>query len=387
MKTEKRPKVLVVADYYLPGFKAGGPIRTVANIRHALRDQIEFDIITRDRDLGMAHPYPEIAADRWLGNQGTRLYYASPETFGHKSIGIAIRETNYDIIYLNSFFSVKGSIIPNVVFGRKAKGFRILIAPRGEFSPGALSLKRLKKRAFLALAKLFGLYRKVYWHVSSETEKADLLRIFPEAEARVHIAADPVVNSVNSHTNSIKTVGVLSLVFISRVSPVKNLAGLITILKQVPRKVKLAIYGPVEDETYMKRCKLLIETLPPNISVTWNDAIKPDEVRSTFARHDAFAFPTLGENFGHVIFEALSSGTPVLISDTTKWEEDGTSALQVLPLHDKRKWVGAIQEAADRDGVGQSNARAAALAYAHNYTQNDSGKMDTLAMFRRVAAS
>lgn len=386
MKTGKRLKVLAVADYYLPGFQAGGPIRTIVNIRQALLDQIEFDLVTRDRDLGMIGPYPGIAADRWLGDQGARLYYASPKAFGPKSIGTAIGQGDYDIIYLNSFFSVKGSILPNALLRRKAKGSHILIAPRGEFSPGALSLKPTKKKAFLALAKLSGLYRNVHWHVSSEAEKADLLRVFPEAGARVHIAADPVAISVDEHEHPPKTAGVLNLVFISRVSPKKNLDGLLAILKEVRRKVALAIHGPAEDKAYLRQCKMLCETLPPNISVTWNGAIAPDEVRSTFARHNTFAFPTLGENFGHVIFEALDSGTPVLISDTTMWEEDGTPALRVLPLHDRTKWVRAIEEAADRDEAGQRNARAAALAYAKDYASKDRGRKDTLAMFRRIAA-
>ena len=37
------------------------------------------------------------------------------------------------------------------------------------------------------------------------------------------------------------------------------------------------------------------------------------------ARSDVFLLPTGGENFGHAIFEALSCGVPVLISDQTPW--------------------------------------------------------------------
>ena len=37
------------------------------------------------------------------------------------------------------------------------------------------------------------------------------------------------------------------------------------------------------------------------------------------ARYDLFYLPTLGENFGHVIAEALGCGLPVLIADTTPW--------------------------------------------------------------------
>ena len=39
------------------------------------------------------------------------------------------------------------------------------------------------------------------------------------------------------------------------------------------------------------------------------------------AANDLFFLPTRGENFGHVIAEALSVGTPVLISDQTPWRK------------------------------------------------------------------
>lgn len=35
--------------------------------------------------------------------------------------------------------------------------------------------------------------------------------------------------------------------------------------------------------------------------------------------HHFFVLPTLGENFGHAIFESMLAGRPVLISDMTPW--------------------------------------------------------------------
>jgi glycosyltransferase involved in cell wall biosynthesis len=52
--------------------------------------------------------------------------------------------------------------------------------------------------------------------------------------------------------------------------------------------------------------------------------------------HDLFFLPTLGENYGHVVQEALLAGCPVLLSDTTPWR--GLQALGVgwdLPLDDE----------------------------------------------------
>ncbi|MGQ0518339.1 hypothetical protein ACT453_53505, partial [Bacillus sp. D-CC] len=40
----------------------------------------------------------------------------------------------------------------------------IIVAPRGEFSPGALKIKKLKKELFIKSTKLVGLHNKVIWH-------------------------------------------------------------------------------------------------------------------------------------------------------------------------------------------------------------------------------
>ena len=44
-----------------------------------------------------------------------------------------------------------------------------------------------------------------------------------------------------------------------------------------------------------------------------------DEIFQLFVKYDVFYFPTKGENFGQVIWESLSCGCPVLISDQTPW--------------------------------------------------------------------
>jgi len=49
--------------------------------------------------------------------------------------------------------------------------------------------------------------------------------------------------------------------------------------------------------------------------------VRPEDVAPTLSRYDVFVFPTLGENFGHVIFEALMASCPVLPSDQTAWRD------------------------------------------------------------------
>ncbi len=62
--------------------------------------------------------------------------------------------------------------------------------------------------------------------------------------------------------------------------------------------------------------------------------------------HHILALPTQGENFGHAIFEALSEGKPVLISDQTPWRNlRPQNAGWDLDLHQPQLFSQALQEA------------------------------------------
>ena len=62
----EKPRILVFVLNYLPGYKSGGVLKTLANTVKWLADDYEFWIVTRDRDLGSAEPYPDVPVDQWL---------------------------------------------------------------------------------------------------------------------------------------------------------------------------------------------------------------------------------------------------------------------------------------------------------------------------------
>ena len=69
-------KVLVCIGYYLPGFKSGGPVRSMANMVAHLVDDVQFYIVTSDRDLGDDSPYPEVVNDgEWVDVANARVLY------------------------------------------------------------------------------------------------------------------------------------------------------------------------------------------------------------------------------------------------------------------------------------------------------------------------
>ena len=65
----------------------------------------------------------------------------------------------------------------------------------------------------------------------------------------------------------------------------------------------------------------MIAKLPSNITTHYHGAIAHAKVPIVLGLNDLFLFPTKGENFGHVIIEALQAGLPVLISDRTPWKD------------------------------------------------------------------
>ena len=79
MTALNKPKILILVGYYLPGYKAGGPLRTISNIVDDLGGDFEFWIVTRDRDLGDDVPYTCVSVNKWLAVGKARVFYASPD--------------------------------------------------------------------------------------------------------------------------------------------------------------------------------------------------------------------------------------------------------------------------------------------------------------------
>jgi glycosyltransferase involved in cell wall biosynthesis len=349
--SDTRPTVLLFAAYFLPGFKGGGPIRTLANLIDQLGETFRFRVVTSDRDLGDQEPYSGVVRDRWTKLGDTEIYYCSPGPAAWRRLLATSEAVRPDLIYLNSFFSPQWSIRPLVhrrlgAFG----GAPVLLAPRGEFSCGALSLKPIKKRAFLAVARLARLHAGLTFQASSQHEADDIRRVFRlgvvslaidlgsrTKDGRIAIARNLSGSSQRpSAAMHPKGTGSLRLVFLARIAPMKNLLGALQILSRISDSaLTFDIYGILEDPAYWARCQAAKADIPPNITIRYRGPLRPEQVEETLAEYDAFLFPTLGENYGHVIREALSAGLPVLISDRTPWrglEAKGAGA--DLPLDD-----------------------------------------------------
>ena len=107
----------------------------------------------------------------------------------------------------------------------------------------------------------------------------------------------------------------------SLITEKKNLHLILQALQSISFQIELDIYGPIKDHDYWKSCQKIYTELPANCKVSYKGPINPVEVQYTLQQYHAFVLPSKGENFGHAIYEALSVGRPVIISEFTPWNE------------------------------------------------------------------
>jgi glycosyltransferase involved in cell wall biosynthesis len=293
-------------------------VRSVARIVDTAPPAVEVSLVTSDRDHGAAFPYPGLSG-RWIGRGRSRVFYLPTGHIGQWARLLReLRGTRFDLLYVNSLWSPRFTVAPVLAarLGLLRIG-RVLVAPRGELSPGALRLKGLKKRLFLRVWAPVLRGMGAVWHASADREAAEIRAVCPWA--RVEINGDQVDLSPEPLPGDGPHDGPVRLVFVGRIVPKKNLLAVLSALMHVDCPVRFDIYGPIEDEAYWEFCQVLLTRMPAHITVTYRGPLAPPAVRATFAGYDAFVFPTMGENFGHVIAESLSASCPVVCTDSTPW--------------------------------------------------------------------
>lgn len=358
-------RIGVVAPGYPPAYLGGGPIRTVHALTRAAADRHELLILTSNRDLGEASRL-DVPHDQWVQEESAEVYYATvdnPRTYW--SAMRELKRRRPDVLYLNSYFSPRFSLVPRLLYRLRWWGpVHLILAPRGELSLGALQFKRRKKRAFLMLARLVRLDRTAIMHASSELEAAEIRQTIP---ATGSIVIRPNETDLPLSADAPQGTGRTTprFVFISRLVPMKGLDVALRALFTVSEPLDLDVYGSEEDPTYVAECRALAQQLPPHVRVQFRGPLQPAAVRSAFRMYDAFVLPTHGENFGHVIAEALSASCPVLASDATPWSEvlEAGGGIVVSPTT-VEPWARALNDYARRVRADSLSLRVAAgIAY------------------------
>jgi glycosyltransferase involved in cell wall biosynthesis len=343
-------KILVFIDWYEPGFKAGGPIRSCVNFAFHMKADYEIFVFTADRDLGETTAYKNIKTDEWITKEPhVHLFYASPEFLGWKNILMLIRKVNPDFIYLNSMFSKYFTVYPLLMKKFHNVHAAIILAPRGMLRSSALAYKPFKKKLFIKLFSTLNIPAIVRFEATDSTEVKDIKLQFGD-EAVVHQVSNfPAVQKSFVPVRE-KQTGYLKMIFVGRIHPVKNLTFLLECLAHIKYMIDLTVVAAMEDQQYWAVCSGLIAKLPPNIHVDLISNLPHEELENMLLKHHLFVLPTKGENFGHAIYEALAAGRPVLISDQTPWRNlEEKMAGWDFSLEDKKPFQQVINKMAELD--------------------------------------
>lgn len=368
----ERKRILICIDWFEPAYKAGGPIRSIKNMVELLKKEFDFYILTSDRDSGDDKAFDNVELNTWISKEDYSIYYLSKERQKYSNISALLKEKDFDKYYFNSFFSFKFTLLPLISLKSRNLDSKTILAPRGMMGEAALQIKAMKKKFFILMSKIVGLYRNITWHASTKLEKQEIVTQFGES-AKVHIAQN--VSQKPDHIQQIEKVDISRFVFLSRISPKKNLLKAIAFFDEMHfpnKKVEFHIYGPIEDKEYWKRCEEQIKKLKTNATIAYKGMLNRKELYSTLSGYHFMLFPTKNENFGHNIAEALICGLPVIISDQTPWRDlEKHKSGWDIPLMDREQFQKTIKAAVEMSDGEYQKWRSAARKFAEKKLFSD----------------
>jgi len=379
--------ILIFTKCYLPGYKSGGPIQTIANMVNAIGDQFEFRIVTMDRDSGDTRPYPSIETGCWNKVGKAFVRYLPPAERNFATCKKILSELDFKLIYCQSFFNPRFTILPLLaLYFSKKRNIPVLIAPRGEFGNGALAHKSLKKDIYLFLFKQLLLKRLHYsFHVSSSNEDALLANVLGDRTRRLIALNFNAQEHISPQSIAVSDRKCLRLAFFGRIDVQKNVDYALTVISSVKSPLSFDLYGAIADEKYYKKCLQVLEQVPDNISLSFKGTLPHPEVLNVLQEYDLFFFPTKNENFGHTIHEALRSGLPVLCSDQTPWHElESRNAGWEVPLDRPDLFTEKIEQFVLMSPEKRYQMRLAALQYGIDVSNNKQTYHDNVNMFNML---
>ncbi len=355
-------QIEVYVPHFFPASDSIGPAKSIVNLLTRCYRGSTVNINTSNRDLAGNILDRGLCSPSKLGFVGTLNYMDAYQVLRHcVSLMYRINNSRHTFYYFNSLFSFRFTLLPIVfillnpllILGRSPPN--IVIAPRGELYPAALAYKWRRKKVALYILKII-LSSKgfVRFHASNEDEAKQLVDVLAlKCSSRVTTEID-VPDRLTSIGLSRSDRGMVlqddrvRFLYFSKVLPKKNLSFLIKVFETMgdsicSSKLSFNVAGPITDEIYGYPCieglKRICEM--KGISFSYLGEIDVDKVSRLLEAHDVLLFPTLGENFGHVIYEALDHGLAVFTSKATPWVEK-RPALYCLDTDDPTEWSNAL---------------------------------------------
>lgn len=233
-----------------------------------------------------------------------------------------------DVIHIQAIFNT-----PTPISLLYAKIFKkpILLSPRGSLGNWCIDNGSKFKKLWLKLfIKPFA--HNIIWHATAEQERQEILMIFPSAQ--IVIVPNGIDYELFQNFNVLKSKEFLKkytdieddvekiVISMGRIQKKKGFDILINsffeVVKNYPKAI-LCIAGP--DEGEQSNLEVLINHLKLKNKVFFVGSISGQDKVDFLANADLFVLPSHNENFGNVYLESLASGTPIVASKNTPWQD------------------------------------------------------------------
>jgi glycosyltransferase involved in cell wall biosynthesis len=375
-----KPKVLIVYHTYLPSEFAMGPVSAIRHLIQCMGQDYEITLLTLNHDFIsgerlFANDHHVVSTDRAI------IEYLPRGIAGLRILWRRLREP-HDVLEIHSGFD-RYLAIPALALTRMGvvNGRRAFHSPHGIFLPIDMSRGALKKRLYCALADIVHLYRNVVHLASSPGETADIRRWHRRPQRIIEM---PHFVDAHAGTHTVpqrqKSAQTLKIAFVGRIALQKNFLFAIEVVRALGMKSEMDVFGEA-DPDYQPACEAALMAGKGLCEITLYGHVPQKTLLDILPNYDVLLHPTLGENFGYSIIEALSLGLPVLLSDKSPWlDVEAFHAGWIIPVSDKAAFVARLTQIYNMGPEWQA-LRDGALKYAREKVDNERSRKLRAALY------
>jgi glycosyltransferase involved in cell wall biosynthesis len=321
-------KILQVAPAYFPAISIGGPIQSSLALATLLQKTHRVTALTTPLGLSAEEAagvtYDETQKAPFGGELIYKRFYGYPHfTFSPDShTWLRSHVCEYDLAILHGVWNFP---ILSAARACQKNGVPYLVFPHGTLYQETVSMKSgFKKRLFLKLFvnRLLTRASSVVFTTHDEAEKVTAFLGLPLATAVIpNIVRDNAYDRLPSRGLLRNRLGigpdVALLLHLGRVAPKKNLPATLQVLhrlRMAGRPVELIVAGG-DDDGERPQLEAIARDLGITDAVHFTGLLSRDAIREVLADADVFMLPSLSENFGIAVVEAMLARVPIVISD------------------------------------------------------------------------
>lgn len=308
-------RLLISAELFYPS-RLGGPANTLYWLSKGLvKKGVEVSVLTTDSFIEEGG----VETDCWKLLDGIRIRYChTNKHFPLKMLWHSWKEVGIcDRLMLCDMFQRQVLL---TAFMAKLRKKPIIWSPRGELFPSALANNCVKRWYLYIVKRLF--VNTATFHATSKEEEIVIKKIFGDS-ARIQIVPNYMeLPDKQPHEDQNPPY----FLYLGRIAPIKALDRLIDGFALSRRFVEsnyiLKLAGGVEDQfrDYYQQLVEQVERVGLRGKVEFVGPVNGKEKFKTYADAYAMFLVSHSENFGNVVIESLSQGTPVVASKGTPWE-------------------------------------------------------------------